>query len=62
MTRPVCLVLGGEGRGLAHRVQERLDVAVRIPMRGRVDSLNVSVAAGIVIYHFMGGENEVEHE
>jgi 23S rRNA (guanosine2251-2'-O)-methyltransferase len=62
LTRPVCLVLGGEGRGLAHRVQERLDLAVRIPMHGKVDSLNVSVAAGIVIYHFIPDERDPEHE
>ncbi len=61
-SRPVCLVLGGEGRGLAHRVQERLDLAVSIPMRGKVDSLNVSVAAGIVIYHFTPDEAEPGHE
>ena len=59
---PVCLVLGGEGRGLAHRVQERLDSLVRIPMRGRVDSLNVSVAAGIVIYHFMAETEAIGEE
>ncbi len=51
--RPVCLVLGSEGRGLAKRVQERLDGFLAIPLRGRVDSLNVSVAAGIIIYHWL---------
>jgi 23S rRNA (guanosine2251-2'-O)-methyltransferase len=46
----VALVLGSEGSGLRRLVRERCDALVRIPSRGRVDSFNVSVAAGILMY------------
>lgn len=49
-TQPCALVFGGEGTGLHRLVRERCDVLVRIPLRGRTESLNVSVAAGIVLY------------
>ncbi len=47
---PVALVLGGEGRGLHRLVRERCDRVVRIPLYGRVESLNVSVAAALLLY------------
>ena len=49
-TQPCALLLGGEGAGLRRLVRERCDVLVRIPLRGRISSLNVSVAAGVVLY------------
>ncbi len=49
-TQPTALILGGEGAGLHRLVRERCDQLVRIPLRGRIESLNVSVAAGIVLY------------
>lgn len=47
---PVALVLGGEHRGLRRLVRERCDVLVRLPMLGKIASLNLSVAAGVVLY------------
>jgi 23S rRNA (guanosine2251-2'-O)-methyltransferase len=49
-TQPTALFLGGEGTGLHRLVRERCDALVSIPLRGRIESLNVSVAAGIVLY------------
>lgn len=47
---PIVIVLGGEQRGVRRLVREHCDAVVRLPMRGKVESLNVSVAAGIVLY------------
>lgn len=49
-TAPCALFLGGEGAGLHRLVRERCDTLVRIPMRGHITSLNVSVAAGVLLY------------
>ncbi|MGH9903753.1 MAG: 23S rRNA (guanosine(2251)-2'-O)-methyltransferase RlmB [Pyrinomonadaceae bacterium] len=49
-SQPCALFLGGEGAGLRRLVRERCDVLVRVPLRGRISSLNVSVAAGVVLY------------
>jgi 23S rRNA (guanosine2251-2'-O)-methyltransferase len=49
-TQPCALLLGGEGEGLRRLVRERCDALVRIPLRGHIESLNVSVAAGVVLY------------
>lgn len=48
---PVGLVLGGEGKGMGRLVRMRCDILVSIPMQGRLDSLNVAVAAGVLLYH-----------
>lgn len=47
---PLALVLGGEGRGLSRLVRDRCDRLVRIPMHGATSSLNVSVAAGVLLF------------
>ena len=50
--KPTVLVLGGEGQGLHELVKKHCDVLVRIPMAGAISSLNVSVAAGIVLFEW----------
>jgi 23S rRNA (guanosine2251-2'-O)-methyltransferase len=49
-TVPSALFLGGEGTGLHRLVRERCDALVSIPLQGRIESLNVSVAAGVILY------------
>jgi 23S rRNA (guanosine2251-2'-O)-methyltransferase len=49
-TVPSALFLGNEAAGLHRLVEERCDTLVRIPVRGRIESLNVSVAAGVILY------------
>jgi len=49
-TRSSALVLGGEGKGLHRLVAEKCDALVKIPMLGRIESLNVSVAAGVILF------------
>jgi 23S rRNA (guanosine2251-2'-O)-methyltransferase len=50
--RPTVFVLGGEGQGLHQLVKKHCDVLVRIPMSGAISSLNVSVAAGVVLFEW----------
>ena len=47
---PVVVVLGSEGRGLRPRVREACDDLVKLPLHGRVESLNVSAAAAVLLY------------
>ena len=49
---PTVIVLGGEGHGLHQHTREHCDFLVRIPMAGAIASLNVSVAAGIVLFEW----------
>lgn len=50
LTGRVALVMGSEGRGLSRLVRESCDAIISIPIHGNIDSLNVSVAAGICMY------------
>ena len=50
VTGPVALVIGSEGKGLGRLVRERCDGLLSLPMRGKINSLNASVAAGILMY------------
>jgi TrmH family RNA methyltransferase len=52
--RPSLILMGNEQAGLPPDLAEACDVAVKIPMRGRADSLNLAVATGIMIYAAMG--------
>jgi 23S rRNA (guanosine2251-2'-O)-methyltransferase len=47
---PLALVFGAEGSGMRRLTREHCDLVVRLPMQGAVESLNVSVAAGVVLY------------
>ncbi|TAN52223.1 MAG: 23S rRNA (guanosine(2251)-2'-O)-methyltransferase RlmB [Methylococcaceae bacterium] len=47
---PLALVVGGEGKGMRRLTREHCDVLVSLPMRGQVESLNLSVAAGVLLY------------
>jgi 23S rRNA (guanosine2251-2'-O)-methyltransferase len=49
---PSAIVLGSEGKGLHEHVRKHCDFLVRIPMEGKIPSLNVSVAAGVVLFEW----------
>jgi 23S rRNA (guanosine2251-2'-O)-methyltransferase len=51
--RPVALLMGAEGSGIGSEARKRCDTVVRIPMAGCVESLNVSVATGVLLYEAM---------
>jgi TrmH family RNA methyltransferase len=52
--RPTMILMGNEQQGLPPELAQACDVAVKIPMRGRADSLNLSVATGIMVYAATG--------
>ena len=53
LTGPIALVIGSEGNGMNRLVSENCDILVKIPMHGKITSLNASVSAGIVTYEIV---------
>ena len=53
MTGPIGLVIGNEGSGVSRLVKEACDYTAQVPMKGDVDSLNASVAAGVLAYEIV---------
>ena len=53
-----CLIIGAEGNGISKLVSEKCDYIISIPMTGKINSLNASVAAGICIYEVVRQKNE----
>jgi 23S rRNA (guanosine2251-2'-O)-methyltransferase len=49
-TEPICLVIGSEGKGVSRLVRDRADVIAKIPMSGRVQSLNASAAGAVALF------------
>ena len=47
---PLAIIIGSEGFGMSKLVKENSDILIKIPMKGKINSLNASVSAGIVIY------------
>lgn len=60
LTGPLGLVIGNEGSGISEKVKKNCDFLVKIPMKGKVNSLNASVSAGIVIYEALRQRESVE--
>ena len=48
--RPMALIIGSEGKGIRPSVAKQCDMLIRIPMYGRIDSLNASVSTGIILF------------
>lgn len=51
--QPLAIVIGSEGKGIRKTVSEKCDIIVKIPMFGRINSLNVSVATGIILFEIL---------
>lgn len=50
---PIGLVIGNEGNGVGKLIREKCDMIASIPMKGDIDSLNASVAAGVLAYEIV---------
>lgn len=57
LTGPIAIVIGSEGHGMTRLVKENCDFLIKIPMKGKITSLNASVSAGIVIYEALKQKN-----
>lgn len=61
LTGPIGIVIGNEGSGMSQKVKKNCDFLVKIPMKGKVTSLNASVSTGIIVYEAVkqrGGKNK----
>ena len=50
LTGPIAIIVGSEGRGMNKLTMKNCDFLVKIPMMGKIESLNASVSTGIVLY------------
>ena len=50
------IVIGNESKGVSKEIQDMADIKVKIPMLGKTESLNASVAASIMIYEYVRGK------
>ena len=57
LTGPLGIVIGNEGSGISEKVRKNCDFNVKIPMKGKITSLNASVSAGIIIYEVVKQKN-----
>ena len=53
LTGPVAVVIGSEGDGISKLTREKCDRMVSLPIKGHIDSLNASVAAGVLMYEIV---------
>lgn len=57
---PIAIVIGSEGKGISRLTKENCDFTVKIPMKGKINSLNASVSAGIVMYEVVRKRKELQ--
>lgn len=57
LTGPLAIVIGNEGKGMSEKTKKNCDFLVKIPMKGKITSLNASVSAGIIIYEAVKQRN-----
>jgi 23S rRNA (guanosine2251-2'-O)-methyltransferase len=50
LTGAIAVVIGSEGKGMSRLVRETCDFLIKLPMRGQIESLNASVAGGLILY------------
>ncbi|QJD85104.1 23S rRNA (guanosine(2251)-2'-O)-methyltransferase RlmB [Cohnella herbarum] len=60
LTGPLAIVIGNEGQGLSRLVKERCDFILSLPMAGQINSLNASVAAGVILYEVVRQRAEAQ--